>query len=51
MNWGSEDLHKQYVTLIKRIAMGGASTSGRTENQVGITPFVYCYAEIYSNSV
>ncbi len=47
MNWSSVDLYKEYVTLKKRIVMGGASTSGRMENQVGITPFAYCYDEIY----
>jgi hypothetical protein len=51
MNLGSEDLHKEYVTLKKRIVMGGASTNGRMENQVGITPFIYCCAEIYLESV
>ncbi len=51
MNWGSEDLLKKYVTLKKRIAMGGALTSDRMENYAGITPFVYCYAEIYLKSV
>jgi hypothetical protein len=51
MNWGSVDLHKEYVTLKKRIVMGGALTSGRIENQVGITPFAYCYAEINLKSV
>jgi hypothetical protein len=39
MSLGSEDLHKGYVTLKKRIVMGAALTSGRMENQVGITPF------------
>jgi len=51
MNWSSEDLHKEYVVLKKRIVMGGALTSGTIENQVGITPFVYRYAEIYLKSV
>ena len=51
MNWGSEDFHKEYVTLKKRIAMGGTLTSGRMENQVGITPFIYCCAETYLESV
>ena len=50
MNWDSEDLHTEYVTQ-KSIVMAGAFTSGRMENQVGITPFVYCYAEIYLKSV
>ena len=51
MNGGSEDFHKEYVTLKKHIAMGGALTSGRMENLVGITPFIYCCAEIYLESV
>jgi len=51
MNLGSEDLHKEYVTLKKRIVRGGALTSGRMENLAGITPFAYCYAEIYLKSV
>jgi len=51
MNWGSEDFHKEYVTLKKRIAMGNALTSGWVENQVSITLFIYCCAEIYLESV
>ena len=31
--------------------MGSALTSGKMENQVGITPFAYCYTEIYLKSV
>ncbi len=41
MNLGPEDLHKEYVTLKKRIVIEGASTGGRMENQLGITPFIY----------
>jgi len=51
MNWSSEDLHKEYVVLKKRIVMGGALTSGKMENLAGITPFVYCHAETYFKSV
>ena len=40
MNWDSVDLHKEYVALKRRVAMIDASTSGRMENQVGVTPVV-----------
>ena len=51
MNLGSEDFHKGYVALKTHRYGGGALASGRMKNQVGITPFVYCYAEINFKSV
>jgi len=51
MNWGFSDFQKSYITS----KMHGFETyffsSNGTEYQLGITPFAYCYAEIYLKSV
>jgi hypothetical protein len=47
MNWGSVYFHKEYVTLKTHRYEGALTTSRRMEDQVGITPFAYRYAEIY----
>jgi hypothetical protein len=46
VNWGSVEFHKEYATLKTHRYRGRFTASGRMENQVRITPFAYCYAEI-----